>query len=135
MFIFQVMYCSVGCRNDAYNRYHRIECAILPIAWDFGESELAWLSLRILLIATKQGEELETILKDPAFQEPMKNTDPSVEYNFDSTFLHVYNLMFNYLRPTGKLHPGCINAVVILYILKHSNFFAASTSEKVRYNH
>lgn len=129
------MYCSVRCRNDAYDHYHRMECAILPIAMEFGEEEPAWLALRILFVATKQGEELERILKHPAYQEPMKNIDSSVLENFDSDFMHVYNLMFNFQRPEGQWHPSCINAVTYLYVLKHSEFFAAYIGQNVRVNY
>lgn len=125
------MYCSVQCRNDAYDRYHRIECAILTIAMKFGEEEPAWLALRMLFLVTKQGEELETILKHPAYQEPLKDADASVLENFDSDFMHVYNLMLNSHRGEGQWHPSCINAVTYLYMLKHSEFFTASTGQNV----
>lgn len=62
----QRLWCSDDCRRDAYDRYHRIECAIidtLSFVKPINRESMACL-LSCINVLTKQGKDLENFYKD-----------------------------------------------------------------------
>ena len=128
--LFQVMFCSQRCRDDAMNRFHRTECSILIKAFKFMDeiSEKYWLAIRLLLIVTKQGEELEMLMQHPVYKDPFSNVPSSVPTTFDSKdFAHMFSLVTHVdKRPAGSWDDKLEMAVGFLYILKSASFFETS---------
>lgn len=114
------------------NRFHRIECPILINAFNSTEIvEKDWLALRLLLVATKQGKELETLMQHPVYKNPLNDVLSNIPTTFDSkNFSHMFNLV-NHLdkRPPGSWDDKIGMAGLLLYILKSSSFFGTSYTQ------
>ena len=54
-------YCSVACRSEAYDKFHKTECRLANVSAPLGP--LSSLFLRTFLILTKQGESFEEAVK------------------------------------------------------------------------
>lgn len=82
------MFCGTRCRDNAFKLFHRIECQILcNLPTDEGKSLIhddIWTVVRVLLVVTKQGEELDKIMNDPAYKLP-----------FAKSFSHNVKKVFN----------------------------------------
>ncbi|XP_033215333.1 SET and MYND domain-containing protein 4-like [Belonocnema kinseyi] len=53
------LYCSLKCRSEAFEKYHKIECQIANVRSPMGPQTT--LFLRTLLVATKQGEDFQEV--------------------------------------------------------------------------
>lgn len=81
------MFCSTRCRENAFALFHRVECQIVSkLASLEGDGLLAtWDPVRILLVITKQGEELDRIMNHPAYKHPLAKTfSPNLKERFNS---------------------------------------------------
>lgn len=126
------MFCSQRCRDIAMNRFHRTECSILINAVNLTKvHEKDWLAVRLLLIATKQGEELGMLMQHPVYKNPFSNNFNCVPATFDSKdFANMFS-MVNHLdkRPAGSWDDKLEMAVWLLHLLKSSSFFGTSHAE------
>lgn len=93
------MYCSEGCRSEAYFTYHRTECKM--IKFYERESSVDWrepLALRSFLKAIRQGKELSTILEK--FTPP--NTSRTNADTQNLLFVHSFLSALHGTRIKGK---------------------------------
>lgn len=127
------MFCSAHCRDKAYALFHRIECQIfskLP-ADMVNELLKSWVNVRVLLVITKQGEELDQIMNHPAYKLPLAESfshDVKKVFNsqeFSSVLAHgksTCNNRFEDFNTKFKL-PLFRSIMTVIYNLRHSSFF------------
>lgn len=101
------MYCSEGCRQDAYDSYHRTECKLSSMLSYGEEVETLWLPLRIFLIGTKQGSELTNLMNDPNVYESLDGKRKCVDVPYSNDYYSILNLLWqNYLdTSSGSTNP------------------------------
>lgn len=78
------MYCSRRCRDDAFTLSHRIECQILSLLGNFPLANTVWLAIRVLMVMTRQGEDLGKLMKHARFKNPMEKACNAVPKKVDS---------------------------------------------------
>lgn len=91
------------------------------------------LALRLLLIATKQGANLSSMMQHPTFKSPMEIFYGPIEGQFLSEdYNNVHNLMDNYRKSTSyTIFRVCYEVAVLLYLLKHTTFFGRSEEDNL----
>lgn len=71
------MFCGQDCREKALLSFHRVECQIMPTLLRLRLRDEDMLTLRMVLITTKQGEDLKDLIEYPFFENCKINTEPS----------------------------------------------------------
>lgn len=122
---FKVMFCGLCCRNEAFTRYHRIECEFLSFAVTLEERKVELLTLRLLMVITKQGAELRRMMEDPVFKDPFMKKVFNVNETLDpedSTTIH--SLDDNFVRmPAQEKFERAAMAAMLVHILKQTTYF------------
>lgn len=62
------MFCGQKCRAEALVSFHRVECQIMPTLLRLQLEDKEMLALRMVLIATKQGEDLKSFTNYSFFE-------------------------------------------------------------------
>lgn len=89
----QALFCSKSCLQKALNCFHRIECQILSLVGYPVETSLNWLAIRLLMMATKQGKEIEALMTHPVFKNPLKKPTGEFPDRFESQdYYNIQNL-------------------------------------------
>ncbi|XKL63349.1 hypothetical protein PGB90_005713 [Kerria lacca] len=119
------MYCSERCREESYNLYHRIECETLQLMTSAEVSKYTYIVLRTVLIASKQGKELETLRTHPIYGKPFILPDYIANKKYDSNdYYNIQALIDHHEKHPLSLHAHYIQqAVILLHALKNSSFF------------
>lgn len=129
------MFCNNNCYQQALNLYHQTECKILPFLVSLKLSKMELLALRTLLIATKQGKELNNLHAHPDFKYPFmkKHLDTNKTY-ISLDYISVHNLEDNFSKQSlSEMFRRAATTVVVLYALKHSSFFDESSTPYVSF--
>lgn len=138
----QVMYCSQRCLKDDFNRSHQIECQFYLHAYCLGLplSSSFQLAIKTLIVVTKQGENLEKLMKDPLTENPLKPTPNAVPeklcpQNDIHRILSLLNDDSLYSCPydSSKLSEAALSfycGFIMSYILKQTTYFDAAMAEK-----
>lgn len=133
------MYCSTSCRENASEKFHRIECQIFSMLSPEDEevSLMTWAAFRVILVATKQGEKLDEMMNHPMYKFPLSN---KIRHNVKSLFnSQDYSSVFYHGQFSGAdsfkdfssgfaLNP-LMSVTTWMYLLKHSSFFVESKSQ------
>lgn len=129
------MFCGEKCRDNALERYHRVECQIIYYAHHFNIEDEMWLAMRILMIATKQGKELKALMEHSTFKNPMEINRKYIPSKFDpEDYLNLHHLEDN--ANCSPFEESCkfgFTAALLLHMLKKSEFFGEKkkSNEKV----
>lgn len=134
---FQLMFCDEKCREESMTRYHAIECNILSLLLALGVRKMELLTVRILMIATQQGQSISDLFDDPIFGDPLpsKPLDINTVYNSES-YQSVHTLEDNFSKrpPSDSFQRATISAI-LLHVIKSTSFFdnakSNSTPERV----
>ena len=128
IFLLQEMYCSVECREKAFNLYHEIECKMLPL---WGNVEKSCLQRRLLILraflrGTKQGSELTSLMSNPEVYDAIsgKLDSTNTHYSLQDyvTFLDPgFNYSDNVHNPFNYF--AMKEALAIFAGLHHVSFF------------
>lgn len=88
----------------------------------------AHLAIRLFLVATKQGANLKSMMQHLVFKSPLEiHLGPIKGQYFAEDYINVHNLMDNHGKLTAlNLFRKCCEAVVLLFVLKHTTFFSKS---------
>lgn len=141
------MYCSRRCREEDFNRSHRIECQIYFYSYclDLPLTSSLRLAIQTLMVVTKQGESLKKLMKDPLTKNPMKqapNTAPEklCSQNSAPYLLSLLNddRLYAYPYDPSTLSEAALSlyrVIIIGYILRQTTYFDTAMVEKaqVRY--
>lgn len=119
------MFCTTVCQESAYNRFHRIECEIIGHVRHFGIKDSSWLAIRMLMVASNQGAEIETLMKHPIFRHPMKKVTNILPSEDSDNYANIHNLE-DHVEERCFDYPNGLMAVLLLHILKHSFFFGST---------
>lgn len=136
------MFCSEACRDKAFKTFHRIECQIFsmfPVGKEDQISFSKWAALRTLLVATKQGQELDQIMNHPVYKSPLTKNftwDQSKKFNsedYSSAFCYGKRSKSNNFKNYDSEFSFSTFMTVAewLYLLKHTLFFCEA-EEKVK---
>lgn len=88
------MFCGERCRNEALNRFHRLECEILMFLLAAAPYKEELLALRILSIVTKQGAALAELMEHPVYMQPFTRTKRDLTAKFDpDDYSNFHNLL------------------------------------------
>nr|XP_018907929.1 PREDICTED: SET and MYND domain-containing protein 4 [Bemisia tabaci] len=131
-----VMYCSEKCRNRNWEKCHKIECKILPTLLDLEFNKMELLALRILLVASRQGLEINLLrdyVESFSHQESdvIKGLNSSGQY-ISSDYCSMHHLETNsHRRSLADLFRRCTVATVFIYLLGRIDFFESELSSKI----
>ncbi|KAK7588157.1 hypothetical protein V9T40_005402 [Parthenolecanium corni] len=136
-----VMFCSEICRKNAFETFHRIECQIFsmfPIGKEDNISLNKWAAFRTLLVATKQGKELDQLMNHPVYKLPLATKfgrDLKEKFNsedYSSVFYHGKRSRSNKLENYGSEFSLSVfvNVAKWLYLLRHTSFFGELEDKK-----
>lgn len=130
------MYCSEKCRNRNWEKCHKIECKILPTLLDLEFNKMELLALRILLVASRQGLEINLLrdyVESFSHQESdvIKGLNSSGQY-ISSDYCSMHHLETNsHRRSLADLFRRCTVATVFIYLLGRIDFFESELSSKI----
>lgn len=135
------MFCSEICRKNAFETFHRIECQIFsmfPIGKEDNISLNKWAAFRTLLVATKQGKELDQLMNHPVYKLPLATKfgrDLKEKFNsedYSSVFYHGKRSRSNKLENYGSEFSLSVfvNVAKWLYLLRHTSFFGELEDKK-----
>ncbi|KAK7588103.1 hypothetical protein V9T40_005348 [Parthenolecanium corni] len=124
-------FCSEKCLSRAFDEFHRVECPILLTLMKLEIAGDAHLAIRLFLVATKQGANLKSMMQHLVFKSPLEiHLGPIKGQYFAEDYINVHNLMDNHGKLTAlNLFRKCCEAVVLLFVLKHTTFFSKSEED------
>lgn len=119
------LYCSVECRENAYNKYHLAECGLLPSVISMEFTKLEWLSLRTLIRSRTDQEDWYDMFKLVLEADARKNTDlwgcvqVGDKWLFDSKYYDsIHTLETNFeKRSNSDIFQKCVSAAVLTHFL------------------
>ncbi|XP_020711899.2 SET and MYND domain-containing protein 4-like isoform X2 [Athalia rosae] len=123
------MYCSQACKEQAWEEYHEIECAIIGPLLMSGFNMLGLFSMRLAILATQKGKYLDKLKKQ--LEEIDNHKDPRTKGFSADGKLHsdqygsIYSLVTNTQKRSAQdLLDRAFKAAYITYILsRESNIF------------
>lgn len=128
------MFCSIKCQDAALNNFHRVECQILPSFLKLKLSEREILAVRMLLLATKQGQEMKEFMKDPDFSQPFVKRKVELNKKYNTKNYHIICNLEDKLTELSSedfshiyLQKATI-AAFLLHILKQSKVFTGAVN-------
>lgn len=143
--VLQLMFCSIRCRENAFEKFHRIECQIFSMLMDPDEEDVSmmtWATVRILLIATKQGQELDQMMSHPVYKFQLKkkcrpNPNEKLQLqDYSSIFYHGQFSCANKFKDFGSelsLNPF-LAVARWMYFLKQTSYFGKEGKNQVKFN-
>lgn len=119
------MYCSEACRTQADNAYHRIECKMLPFynSEDLKDTKYmeAVVAIRTLLIGTKQGTQLKTLMNTMSIQNIFEKKKHAPQEPFVYDYASIIKLFENVDLLSLKSNVDI--AVKMIMMLRSLSFF------------
>lgn len=135
------MYCSQLCKEDAFKQYHQIECQ-MDLYFQALMKTLPFnirLTIRTFLVATKQGEDLEKLMQNSFFKNPMKKAIDPISKKFNSEdAVHLLNLTNDSLIDQSSQWKEAVvmmwSVFVMYYFLRKTPYFGTTVEKTwVRY--
>lgn len=125
------MFCSDECFDNAWNTSHKIECELLPLLNSLNISKLQHLSLRVVLNATRCGENSnemqEKLSQETIHDNKLKlGLDRKSEYIYDSKdYSTIYYLITNTEKRTldDLFKRAVYSGILVECLEKNSTFF------------
>ncbi|XP_075991011.1 protein-lysine N-methyltransferase SMYD4-like [Anticarsia gemmatalis] len=122
------IYCSVECRQQAWDHYHKYECSGVQMHF-FAHLGLGHLGFRVLLRSAREGypgllESGHRVESAKDIFDYYKQFDPLQIYEQDDRFLHMFHLMSNLDRMPDEdyLQYAIYAGLLTQYLIEHTNF-------------
>ncbi|KAE8749514.1 hypothetical protein FOCC_FOCC003780 [Frankliniella occidentalis] len=134
----QVIFCNEKCRLDGWERFHSVDCSLLPII-SKRVGKMGLLALRVLLIASQKGKNLQQFFED------VENQDESPDvrtrgFNQNGRYVSTEYWPIHYLighsdrRSNADLFRRSVTAACLLHCLEvFSDFFGSNFDDDLYY--
>ncbi|KAJ1521221.1 hypothetical protein ONE63_002907 [Megalurothrips usitatus] len=134
----EVMFCNEKCRSECWERFHSIDCPLLPHVYK-KVGKMGLLALRVLIVASQQGRELKNLyegVEGMKVPEDQRTLGFSVDGQYVSTDYYPIHYLVGHSnrRANADLFRRSVTAACLLHCLETcSRFFAEDVNDELFY--